>query len=76
MACQRVSECFDNDLLCGFVSPGNKLEVLPYDGREVLQNFILMPIKKEVSNFPIIYISHRGCCLHHHMVLYVQCTER
>ena len=24
----------------------------------------------------IIYISHRGCCLHHHMVLYVQSTER
>ena len=23
-----------------------------------------------------IYISHRGCCLHHHIVLYVQSTER
>ena len=23
-----------------------------------------------------IYISHRGCYLHHHMVLYVQSTER
>ena len=33
-------------------------------------------IYKYIYIYIYIYISHRGCCLHHHMVLYVQSTER